>query len=1184
MIRLSERISNTDSRCSTSACIPRTDPSETSSKGEGGCCCDDDGTWVEKGDEAKTFTGHAYDWRAATITIAGSMDTRRAFSTTGDVAIQLLRLTAASADVFPPLKSAAGAALHIAEMIKASGFKSNKAEWRELGIYVQDATASVVESIARLDTAEDIGHKLEKLQTTLAVAAKSIEEEQALPLHRRFGKFLRDPDMIIGIRKNIDDAIALFQLIALDKLRRVPGASWDSSRLCLENTRVDLIKDLMSWISSPGQANYSNHSGGASIMLLTAVAGAGKTTIAHTIAQRCAENKRLGSCFFFDRETDGRNSPVALFTTMASDLSLLDTRIAYRVATAIEDDRSLPLAPISTQFDKLVFKPCEGISITEPVAIIIDALDEAWDATLLDILQNRVEGLPRAFRILITSRMRPELNRLCHKAHVERTELDIGALTNTEDMVQYAAYKLQQVAQDRDLGDSWPGEELRLRFTAKAGGLFLWATTVCDYLRRRDDPTEELRRLTSESHAESTSAETRMDVLYATILESYDWTDDSFVASYSRVMGTAIASKTPLTILAMKQLYHGQTLASNYTLQTLSPLLTGMMDNGHESQPVRLLHQSLRDFLVVRSRFCSGYSRFALDEGAMSSNLAVLCLGVLNYDLEQKMSFSEYLSVASQNRGIPELGKGEISEALWYACRFWVDHVCDVEDAGVVQEGLLVLWENNITTWLAVMASNGQCRGLSEVREWMENRLHHEIMGRMRRTYENYADACWNLSEYLDYDDRREDSLVVTTDSVAVYRQLAAEQPDTHLNNLAMQIVNLSRCLSNLGRPEEGLVLAEEAVGIYRMTTATNLQIPASKLDSALHTLSVRLSEVGRYEDALPPIQEAVDLRRKLATDLPAVYTTKLATSLLQLSTCLYEMGRNEDALPVVQEAVDLQRKLAADQPSLYTPDLASSLHALSIGLSELGRYEDGLSSIQEAVDLRRKLATQAPAVHIPDLASSLHSLSVRLSKLNRYEDALPPIQEAVDLYRRLATDRPAVYIPDLALSLQMLSACFYYLCRFAEGLPVTQEAVDLHRKLAAARPNVYSYYLADSLITHSASLSELGQHENALPPIQEAIIIHRSLAKDRPKIHLPKVAMSLYNLSWDLSQVARHEEALLAVQESVEIYRQLAGVRPAVFWKAFGDSLLRLSDALRKLHRDTEALAVTQEADQLQA
>ena len=36
----------------------------------------------------------------------------------GEGALALLRLTAAAADVFPPLKSAAGGALHIAELVK----------------------------------------------------------------------------------------------------------------------------------------------------------------------------------------------------------------------------------------------------------------------------------------------------------------------------------------------------------------------------------------------------------------------------------------------------------------------------------------------------------------------------------------------------------------------------------------------------------------------------------------------------------------------------------------------------------------------------------------------------------------------------------------------------------------------------------------------------------------------------------------------------------------------------------------------------------------------------------------------------------------------------------------------------------------------------------------------------------
>jgi hypothetical protein len=45
------------------------------------------------------------------------MSANRVLKETGEVAFALLKLTSASADAFPPLKSAAGGALHIVEMV-----------------------------------------------------------------------------------------------------------------------------------------------------------------------------------------------------------------------------------------------------------------------------------------------------------------------------------------------------------------------------------------------------------------------------------------------------------------------------------------------------------------------------------------------------------------------------------------------------------------------------------------------------------------------------------------------------------------------------------------------------------------------------------------------------------------------------------------------------------------------------------------------------------------------------------------------------------------------------------------------------------------------------------------------------------------------------------------------------------
>ncbi|QRV93105.1 hypothetical protein RhiJN_21123 [Ceratobasidium sp. AG-Ba] len=1137
------------------------------------------------------------------------MSARRKFSAVGDATMSILRRTVTASEAFPPLRALAETALDIAGLVE--NFRSNKTDWEELGVYVQELTANVIDSLAGANSAQaDNAARIEKLKGVLSEALDEIRTEQYERRAKRMNiDFHRDEEKIRSLRARIDEAIQMFQIgttiraafiierthdaveanhrilsglaehassvraqtatqretsrlgtnAALGQLWRARGASWDVSRVCLANTRVKLVDEILSWGYGKNDIDgeksaCSNEPSKTNILLLTGVAGAGKSTIAHTVAQRCSQRGLLASSFFFQRGTKDRDTPDMLFTTLAADIARLDQRLSTRIAATIEDDTGLPFAPIATQFEKLILEPCQEYPFARPVMVVIDGLDEGWNEDLLEILRDRVCRLPSTFRILVTSRMQPELDSLCRRAHVRRINMDIGGEENIDDISEYSRHRLWKLADHRNLGDDWPGDELRARFVSKAGGLFLWVATVCDYLRSRGDPTKNLRELVERDRQSDTSAENRMDRLYATILESYDWTDEDFVASYNQVMGAAIASKTPLTISGIKELYNDQYIESDYTLQKLSPLLTGMSRAEHQSSPVRLLHQSLRDFLVLRSRSCSQYSRFTLDERMLSSKLAALCLSTLNRDLSRDMPITGYLSARCQDRGVPRLDESMISEALWYSCRFWSDHVCDIVDPGTVKVGLTDFMENHIVKWLEIVASCGQCRDLAEVRKWIEDKLPQEAVLQVQGSYTKYADTCWDLSGYLDYDDRREESLIVTKESVVLYRQLAAKDPDIHLRNLATQINNLSRCFSYMGQHEEGLALAEEAVMLRK--------------------------EVGRYEDALPPIQESVDLCRKLAEAQPAVYTSELANSLHELSARLSRVDRYEDALSPIQEAVVIRRKLAEDRPAVYTPSLANSLHELSARLSKVGRYEDGLPPIQEAVDIRRKLATDRPAVYTSDLASSLHELSARLSRVGRYEDALPPIQEAVDLRRKLVADRPAVYTSYLASSLHELSVSLSEVGRYDDGLPPIQEAVDIRRKLVADRPAVYEYRLAQSLIVFSASLFELGRQKDALQVSHEAIILQRNLAVSRPNLHLPGVAMSLYNISIKLSKLNRHEEALEAIQESTEIYRQLARARPAVFQEDYKDSLYCLSDTLLALRREPEARVANIEAN----
>ncbi|KAF8598006.1 TPR-like protein [Ceratobasidium sp. AG-I] len=1164
------------------------------------------------------------------------MATRRVLGVTGDVALQLLRLTAASADVLPPLKSAAGGALYIAEIIKK--FRSNKAEWQEFHDYVQNATASVVHSLAQTDSSQtDIKDKLDALQGTMQKILASVEAKQDRPRYKRFYKFIQDPDMIADMRKSLDDTVGLFTLnsvitteinvgktldavvtnskilsgiardtaatvantasltvqavsishkasqialnATLQRLQHVQGASWDLYRMCLPNTRINIIDDVFAWVDEASGAN------GAQIYLLTAVAGAGKTTVAHTVAHHFHERGQLVSSFFFDHETEGRSTPIALFTTIAADLARVSKQLADRITAAIENEQGLPMAPLSRQFQELVLKPCQNCTVRGPLVIVIDALDEGISSDLLKILRDDVPCLPSVLHIFLTSRMQPDIDSLCRRPHVRMAPLDIDSSANLLDMTIFVRHRLQQVADTRGFDSDWPGEQLRSELEARAAGLFIWIATVCDYILSRTDPKRELEKLLSESRPTTTSAEAKMDKLYARILESCDWEDEEFVHGYLRAMGVSLATKTPLTITAWNVLFDDKTAVPDFVLQRLSPLLTGMSKDRHLIQPVRVLHQSFRDFLVLRAGSSPEHARFHVDEQKHSQDLALLCLRLLNRDLCEGMAGVGYLARDESGcPGIPAIEGDGVSEALWYACRFWIDHVLDVKPAALAELGnaLESFMETKAVLWMEIMATKGRFRGLLEVREWVPTALGPDVVERLQQSSEAHASALLAISSRLSYEDRREDALTAIQEAMKLYRELARSRPTTFTPKLAGTLNYLAQRLSALGRREDALAAIQEAMKLYRELDRDHPAAFTLQLANALDNLAADLSNLGRHRDSLAAIQEAITLYRGLSKNHSPPFAQNFAHALTNFSIHLLDMDRREDALAAIQEAITLYRELATDRPAAIAPDLARALINLSGYLSSLYHREDALAAVEEAMKLYRELAKDRPAVFAPQLANALNNFSQRLGNLGRFEDALGAIQEAIQFYQELAKNRPAVFTKDLALALTNLSVNLSSLGRHEDALAAIRGAITLYRELAKDRPAVFNSDLAHVLNNLSGDLSKLGHREGALAAKKEAIQLYRELAEDRPAVFAPKLADALVNLSYHLSALGCHEDALAAAQEMIQLYRELVKGRPAVFVPKLADALNNLSSLLSALGCHEDALAAIQEAMKL--
>jgi hypothetical protein len=74
------------------------------------------------------------------------------------------------------------------------------------------------------------------------------------------------------------------------------------------------------------------------------------------------------------------------------------------------------------------------------------------------------------------------------------------------------------------------------------------------------------------------------------------------------------------------------------------------------------------------------------------------------------------------NPGIPEIAEGQISEEVWYACRFWPDHIVDVESPVSVEfiAALRNLLSTKIVLWMEIVTAKGKFRNLRRVREWLQ--------------------------------------------------------------------------------------------------------------------------------------------------------------------------------------------------------------------------------------------------------------------------------------------------------------------------------------------------------------------------------------------------------------------------------------------------------------------------------
>ncbi|MFD0203205.1 MULTISPECIES: tetratricopeptide repeat protein [Saccharothrix] len=121
-----------------------------------------------------------------------------------------------------------------------------------------------------------------------------------------------------------------------------------------------------------------------------------------------------------------------------------------------------------------------------------------------------------------------------------------------------------------------------------------------------------------------------------------------------------------------------------------------------------------------------------------------------------------------------------------------------------------------------------------------------------------------------------EEALAAARQEVALYRELAEEDPAEHRPAVADALADLSLRYLAVGRPEDALAVSEEAVALCRVVAAEDDDC-TPQLARALDQLSRRHAALGHRDEALAALEEATELYRELAEAHPKLFRVDLA-------------------------------------------------------------------------------------------------------------------------------------------------------------------------------------------------------------------------------------------------------------------------------------------------------------------
>ena len=468
----------------------------------------------------------------------------------------------------------------------------------------------------------------------------------------------------------------------LSKLPAVPQAAFNSfdkrhDPICLPETRVDLIRNIITWADGLDER---------CIFWLNGLAGTGKSTIARTVAQACQGKNRLGASFFFSRGGGDTSHAGKFFVSIARQLANISPSLRQYICEAIAEHSDISDRSLRDQWYQLILRPLSQSndnSPQSPLVLVVDALDECDDEkdirTIIQLLAEARSLTRVRLRIFMTSRpeipIRHGVYQIPEAGHQDFILHNISPAIVDHDISLFLEHNFRTIRAERAFSDDWPGDLVIRRLVRNACGLFIWAATACRFVSQGKQFAARRLSIILQEEASSTAPEKTLNEIYTTVLSNsidQDYDDQEKKEVYKnlkRILGSIVVLLSPLSAVALATLLHIPRDGINQTLENLHAILDIPQEHG---RPIRLHHPSFRDFLLDGKR-CND-ANLRVDEKQAHKSLAEYCIELLSATLK-----CDICGIRAPGTLTTAIDSGRVQQRLpsevQYACIYWVQHL-----------------------------------------------------------------------------------------------------------------------------------------------------------------------------------------------------------------------------------------------------------------------------------------------------------------------------------------------------------------------------------------------------------------------------------------------------------------------------------------------------------------------------